>query len=53
MGRTKPAVAGLLHRGITRLRDLLDASGAGERACEPASYSVSRSETPTFRPADA
>lgn len=23
MGRTKPAIAGLLHRGITRLRDLL------------------------------
>lgn len=26
MGRTKPAIAGLLHRGMTRLRDLLEVS---------------------------
>jgi len=26
MERTKPAIAGLLHRGMTRLRDLLDAA---------------------------
>ncbi len=30
MGRTKPAVAGLLHRGMTRLRDLLEAVGASD-----------------------
>jgi RNA polymerase sigma-70 factor (ECF subfamily) len=29
MGRTKPAVAGLLHRGLSRLRELLDQPSGG------------------------
>jgi hypothetical protein len=29
MGRSKPAVAGLLHRGLSRMRELLDGASEG------------------------
>jgi RNA polymerase sigma-70 factor (ECF subfamily) len=34
MGRTKPAIAGLLHRGMTRLRDLLNGHEPSREAAQ-------------------
>jgi RNA polymerase sigma-70 factor (ECF subfamily) len=43
LGRTKPAVAGLLHRGMIKLRNVLECPDANARACAAGPAQESRS----------